>query len=64
MAEKRHNNTSREARDKWDKEHLTRIMLSLHNEKDADIISAIVELESQGYKRGTALKELIRAGLK
>lgn len=60
----RHNNTSREARDRWDSEHLTKIMLSLNNETDADILSAVRELKTQGYKTTDAFRELIRNGLK
>ncbi len=63
MAEPRKNNTSRAARDKWDKEHLQKYMISLRTDTDADLIASIEYLKSQGYRTSEAFKELLRAGL-
>lgn len=60
---KRHNNTSREIRDKWDKEHLQRYNIYFRTDLDADIISAVDYLKKQGYKTTDVFRELIRNGL-
>lgn len=61
-AKPRHDTTSREAHDRWDKAHLTKIRVLLNNENDLDIIAAIDYLKEQGYKTTDAIRELIRSG--
>lgn len=60
----RHDNTSREVHNRWDKAHLTPLMLAFNNEKDADILAAYDSLKRQGYKTSDAVKHLLRYGLK
>ena len=66
MAEKkpRHNNTSREVRDKWDKEHLTKFTIYFRNDLDTDILQAVNEEKANGLKTTDVFRKLIRNGLK
>lgn len=59
MPEKRKTATSTEVKQRHIKKHYVRYQLSLHKERNAEIISQIEQMKEQGLSANEAIKQLL-----